>query len=155
MRWRTGSFDIVLADHHMPVMDGEEMVRKLREEERDRNAAHPTPVLGLSADSRETMEGIDARLLKPIETAELGRAIERFVTPRTTPVLDDAVLREVCGDDTEIAGVLREFDASVAADAASLEAALAAGNAEDARRLAHRIVGVARTVGAGSLGQAA
>ena len=76
-----GLCDLVLMDMVMPVMDGIEATRRLRE--------HPdwrhTPVLGLTANvnpqdlARFEAAGLDGLLLKPFELAQLRAQIERLL----------------------------------------------------------------------------
>ena len=67
-------FDIILMDIHMPVMDGIEATRKIRELE---GSTHHTPILGLTAidlDNRKITykkSGLDDVLEKPIAVDEL------------------------------------------------------------------------------------
>ena len=162
--WRAGRFDLVLADHHMPAMDGDEMVRRLREEERARPAGTRTPVLLLSAERIEAMPGVDACLLKPISTEELERAIAQSLggseeaaacASPAAPALDRAFLERTLGDAGAIAATLEALRASLEADMQALRRALQERRMDDARRGAHRVLGAARTVGAARLERAA
>ena len=70
------SFDVILMDCHMPVMDGHEATRELR------RRGILTPVLALTADVVPGIEaaceesGMDAYLRKPIVFDELLLALE-------------------------------------------------------------------------------
>ena len=81
--FQAGSYDLVLMDVQMPVMDGYEATRHIREWEREREQA-ATPVITLTAhamkeDERQSyMAGCDAHLTKPIKKAKLLEAIERY-----------------------------------------------------------------------------
>ena len=79
-----GSFDIVLMDRHMPVMDGLEATRKIRA------LTEPTstiPIIGLTAAAtRYEIEscreaGMDDVVIKPIEPVELRHAVLHLVDP--------------------------------------------------------------------------
>ncbi|MBI5445778.1 MAG: response regulator, partial [Deltaproteobacteria bacterium] len=79
-------FDAVLMDVQMPVMDGYEATRALRDMERERpETARRTPVIGLTAHAlREDRQrclqaGMDDYLAKPVEPRELYEAIRRNV----------------------------------------------------------------------------
>jgi CheY-like chemotaxis protein len=78
--WRTGEFDLVLMDVHMPVLDGYQAVAKMREIE-GRTGQH-TPVVALTAGAmsgdREAClaAGMDGYVSKPIQLPELLAAIE-------------------------------------------------------------------------------
>ena len=82
-------YDIVFMDCHMPVMDGYEATRCIRVDERGRGRR--TPVVALTADSLATDRercleaGMDAFLTKPVSSAQLSEAIERWTGRRTQP----------------------------------------------------------------------
>jgi CheY-like chemotaxis protein len=71
-------FDVVLMDISMPIMDGMEATRHIREFERE-NGLHPTNVIALtglaSAQAQEEAlgAGIDVFLPKPVKFAQLHR----------------------------------------------------------------------------------
>jgi CheY-like chemotaxis protein len=84
-----GSYDLVLMDVHMPVMDGYTAVRKIRlwETEQGRNS---TPIAALTAsalqeDARRSAEaGCTAHLNKPIKKALLLSAIRDLTNAAST-----------------------------------------------------------------------
>ena len=79
------SFDIVLMDVQMPVMDGLAAIAAIRKIEADRGRGR-TPVIALTANAlpedqrRSEQAGADAHLTKPITAATLLPAIERALT---------------------------------------------------------------------------
>jgi CheY-like chemotaxis protein/HPt (histidine-containing phosphotransfer) domain-containing protein len=79
-KFQSGSYDLVLMDIHMPVMDGYTATRRIRAWEAE-NQKQPTPVLALTANAFEEERrasldaGCDAHLVKPIRKAELLEAI--------------------------------------------------------------------------------
>jgi PAS domain S-box-containing protein len=81
----SGTYDIVLMDVQMPVMDGYAATRKIRQWEGD-NGATPVPILALTAHAlpeevRKSLDaGCTAHLTKPIRKATLLRAIEEHTT---------------------------------------------------------------------------
>ena len=84
-----GRYDLILMDCHMPVMDGFEATRRIREHEAQRRAAH-TPIVALTADAlagdreRCLQAGMDDYMTKPVSTATLASVVERW-TRRKTP----------------------------------------------------------------------
>jgi CheY-like chemotaxis protein len=83
-RLEAESFDVVLMDLQMPVMDGYTAVRRLRENPR----WHDLPVLAMTANvmaedrARVAAAGMNAHLGKPIVQADLHGALLRWVPPR-------------------------------------------------------------------------
>jgi CheY-like chemotaxis protein len=73
--------DVVLLDLHLPDMAGDEVLRRLRGDERTASI----PVIVVSADAtpdsleRLRAAGADAYLTKPLDVDEFLRAVERFL----------------------------------------------------------------------------
>lgn len=82
---RTALYDVVLMDMEMPVMDGLEAARAIRDLP---GPAGRTPIIALTANAmREAQErcrtaGMDDYVTKPMEQAALLHAIETALTPR-------------------------------------------------------------------------
>ncbi|MFN3521060.1 MAG: ATP-binding protein [Phenylobacterium sp.] len=78
--WRSGTYDLILMDIQMPVMDGMDAARAIRAEER-RAERSRTPIVALTANalSHQVEEylavGMDGHVAKPIEIAKLYEAI--------------------------------------------------------------------------------
>jgi CheY-like chemotaxis protein len=78
--WRAGGFDVVLMDLRMPVMDGLEAIRAIREEEAALGRA-PTPVVVLSANTApqdraaSAAAGATGHIGKPVEAETLLAAL--------------------------------------------------------------------------------
>ncbi|MGZ5158198.1 MAG: ATP-binding protein [Caldimonas sp.] len=74
-------YDLIFMDCHMPVMDGYEATRRIREDERA-SGAH-TPIVALTADAlagdreRCLESGMDDYMTKPVSSALLAAALER------------------------------------------------------------------------------
>jgi two-component system sensor histidine kinase/response regulator len=73
-RWRRGSYALLLTDLHMPEMDGYELARSIRDEERPPGRI---PIVALTANALKEEEarcraaGIDAYLTKPVPLPRL------------------------------------------------------------------------------------
>ncbi|MCG5539339.1 PAS domain-containing protein [Halorhodospira sp. 9622] len=169
--------DLVLMDLQMPVMDGYEAMRVLREEGYDR------PILALSAAvmdedrQRAAQAGADGHLGKPIESPDLYAALiehlraertaaavpEDYVSARETHTLPagppgfdlERGLRQLGGDETLYLRQLRRFRGQLTTDYTALIDYLRAGDNAQASRLAHTLKGVAGTLGAVDLQQQA
>ncbi len=151
------TFDLVLMDVQMPVMDGFEAVRAIRTQE-EGTKAH-VPIIAVTAHAmkgdreRCLKAGFDGYLAKPIRAEEMLRALgdllcagggsEAEVEPAWEQLL------EKCGGDAEFAGELADsFLGTAQRLIEAVGAALAAG---DARRLAdeaHGLKGISQTIGA-------
>nr|WP_275951854.1 PAS domain S-box protein [Halorhodospira halochloris] len=172
--------DLVLMDLQMPVMDGYEAMRVLREEGYDR------PILALSAAvmdedrQRAAQAGADGHLGKPIESPDLyaaltehlrieGKAVAAApadvsdgaadavqILPAELPGFDlERGLRRLGEDKALYLRQLRRFRGQLTTDYAALIDHLRAGDNEQANRLAHTLKGVAGTLGAMDLQQQA
>ncbi|MBX3348926.1 MAG: CHASE domain-containing protein [Nitrospira sp.] len=87
-KFQTGSYDLVLMDVQMPIMDGLQATRAMRQWERTEHRA-PTPILALTAhaleeEAKKSLDaGCTAHLTKPIKKQALLRAVADYATPRT------------------------------------------------------------------------
>jgi CheY-like chemotaxis protein/HPt (histidine-containing phosphotransfer) domain-containing protein len=172
--WQSGDYALVLADIHMPTMDGYELTRRIRAIEA-RSGVPRTPLVAVTANVMKGEEqrcltiGMDAYLGKPISIDRLQVTLERWLSIRAEPapgetaaapapseVLDRSVLRSWLGDDAAAAGsLLQKFrDAAIESELqvadASRRSDLAALTAA-----AHRLKGAAAAVGATGVGQRA
>ena len=88
--WKTGRFDLILMDIHMPVMGGVEAARAIRALERNRGLPK-TPIIALTAAAmtHQVAEylaaGMDEHLSKPIEIKRLVETIARVTTAPDLP----------------------------------------------------------------------
>ena len=80
-------YDMVFMDCHMPVMDGFEAARRIREEEARTDGTH-TPIVALTAlalagdRERCLSSGMDDYMTKPVRTAQLATAVQRWAGAR-------------------------------------------------------------------------
>ena len=83
-KFRAGGYDAILMDMRMPVMDGLEATRAIRQIEREQNRVR-TPIVALTAsalieDEQRTHEaGADAHVSKPMRKAVLLQAIAKLL----------------------------------------------------------------------------
>jgi two-component system sensor histidine kinase/response regulator len=82
-KFQAGTYDLVLMDMQMPVMDGYTATSKIREWERQQES-RPTPVIALTAyalkeEIQKSLDaGCNAHLTKPIKKSVLLAAIEQY-----------------------------------------------------------------------------
>ena len=80
-----GTYDLILTDIMMPVMDGYEAARRIRAMERP--DAQTIPIVALTANAfaedakRAEDAGMNAHLPKPVDTAKLAETLERLLAP--------------------------------------------------------------------------
>jgi signal transduction histidine kinase/HPt (histidine-containing phosphotransfer) domain-containing protein/FixJ family two-component response regulator len=169
--WAAGDYVAVLADLHMPVMDGYELVRRLRAAEAARGDGH-TPIIAVTADAMRGEEerclaaGMDAYLAKPVAITRLRATLERWMeiadaepvppSTRHNLAINRDVLAEWLGDDhAGIAALLKKFEASATDTEAAINAAWRAADLASVAGAAHRLKGAAQAVGAVDLSVAA
>jgi signal transduction histidine kinase/ActR/RegA family two-component response regulator len=82
--WRTGEFDLILADCQMPIMDGFELTRSIRQIEIEQGLRH-TPIIAVTANAQDDeggkclAVGMDAFVSKPVTIAGLETAIRQHL----------------------------------------------------------------------------
>ncbi len=167
-------YDMIFMDVQMPVVNGFDATRRIREQE----AGRRTPITAMTAyamegDKERCLEaGMDDFLSKPIKLDQVERVLSRFCpmdhaalqnnetpdpnTEDTEPLLDAAIPRELVGDNP---ADLADFSALFLDDARTqMELLLQSVAKEDiaaAERIAHRIKGSAGDVGGKQLRRAA
>jgi PAS domain S-box-containing protein len=172
--WKAGRFGLVVTDCHMPHMDGYELARCVRRLETEAGRA-PVPIIACTANAMQGeaelcfAAGMSDFLVKPVELSQLADklgqwlpipadaapAAEDTVAHSSTPPIDQALLAATCGRDASLMDeVLATFLRSCQQDSAALEQALAAHDAAEAGRLAHRMGGASTMVGARDLAAA-
>jgi response regulator RpfG family c-di-GMP phosphodiesterase len=96
--WERGGVDAVLMDVQMPVMDGIEATRTIRELERARGTH--TPIIALTAHAmtgdrdRCLAAGMDRYMSKPIQIDAVAAALDELSDPGHSPSLPPAALDE-------------------------------------------------------------
>jgi signal transduction histidine kinase/AmiR/NasT family two-component response regulator len=85
--WQDGHWDAILMDIHMPIMDGVEASRTIRQREQ-RTGQPRTPILAVTASvmsheqSLYADAGMDGLVAKPIEVTRLAEALTRILSSR-------------------------------------------------------------------------
>jgi two-component system sensor histidine kinase/response regulator len=160
-------FDAVLMDCQMPVMDGFNATRRIREHERQSGRERRLPIIALTAnvmsEDRESCiaVGMDAHLGKPIEPAQLIDCLARYLKPRAGagiagPAVDLSALREMTGGDADFERELVEtFISSGDQCLADIVAALRDADLETVGKRAHALKGASANIHAPGLAAAA
>ncbi|WP_395458733.1 ATP-binding protein [Azospirillum melinis] len=87
--WRVGRHRLIVTDCHMPVMDGYELARRIRAEERD--GRRRTSIVAMTANAlsgemeRCLAAGMDDYLAKPVTLAQLSQVLGRWLEARPLP----------------------------------------------------------------------
>jgi len=169
-----GEFDLVLMDLQMPVMDGLEATRRIRELPPPRNRV---PVLAVTASAMpEQVEacraaGMNGHLAKPIDRETLLRMVRRFTGGRAdeaedsarprpsepaapAELLDRTVGEALVADLGDAApAVLQQFVVELEHGRERIAALFTTPDTEAIRIATHRLTGVARTIGARHISQ--
>ncbi|MFZ4702444.1 MAG: response regulator, partial [Candidatus Methylumidiphilus sp.] len=172
------SFDAVLMDLHMPVMDGLEATRRIRELPGGAN----TPIIAMTAavmpEDRERCAacGMVDFVSKPVDPDELTLALQRWIKPRARPDLTqdrgqsntdipnhsvlpnflpgfdlDQALKRLEGNRNLLSRLLHCFYDEQQAMKSRLDALLDSGQNSEAAMLLHTFRGVAANLGATEL----
>ncbi|MBF0611285.1 MAG: response regulator [Magnetococcales bacterium] len=170
------SFDLVLMDVHMPVMDGYAATRAIRA-----NPAHNGLVIiamtanAMTGDREKClMAGMDDHIGKPINPASMFETIRKYVKAKPVVALEErqpdkrpatpdeqwpdlpgidvqSGLEHVNGNHKLYRKILKSFYEGQKESVAAIHAAMAAGDQELSHRLVHTLKGVAGTIGAKEL----
>jgi PAS domain S-box-containing protein len=172
--WAPGRYTAVLADIHMPHMDGHELAGRLRAAEADGGGAR-TPIVAVTANAMKGEEerclasGMDAYLVKPVSVERLRATLERWLPiqeesstgDRADPrkgaaAIDRDVLAAWLGEDrAAIDSLLGKFRETAIEAEREIDAASRTGNLATLAAAAHKLKGAAQAVGATGVGAAA
>jgi PAS domain S-box-containing protein len=169
VRWRSGDFALLLTDLHMPGIDGYELARAIRSEER---GGERIPIIALTANVLRDEElrcraaGMDAYLSKPAPLARLKAAIMSWLGPESPrhsqaqehvrdqmlvahPLVDLRALAAIVGEDPVVLhDVMQVFDVNATEASKEIHRGLASGAIEAVAEAAHKLKSGARSIGA-------
>jgi PAS domain S-box-containing protein len=137
------TFDLILMDIQMPVMDGYEATRLIKANERTSGV----PVVALTAHAmkgeREKILdfGFDGYLTKPIVKEDLFREIDEHLKKAAPPPPAEGEGGEADAADEELMEIYREFDLSLAARHQALTKAAAGKDYDTLYRIGHDLKG--------------
>ena len=172
--WSAGQYTAVLADIHMPRMDGYELARRIRRAEADGKKKDRTPVVAVTANAMKGEEdrcidaGMDAYLAKPVNIEKLRTTLERWLSVDAGAnghaaanggagsAIDRSVLGAWLGDDrSAIDSLLGKFRDTAVETQREIDSAARAGNFAAVAAAAHKLKGAANAIGAKGVGTAA
>ena len=161
-RWEEGGIDVVITDCNMPVMNGYEMTRRIREAEAQRDMPRCT-IIGFTANAQPEEKtkcqqaGMDDCLFKPISLATLSALLQSLSGKHAAPGAVaaepageggssiEAILHALTGGDRSMMQALvTEAYNSYTRDLAELKGQLEHFIPDSLSNLAHRIKGAAR-----------
>ncbi len=175
-------YDAVLMDMQMPVMDGIEATRIIRSESRFQSLPIIAMTANAMASDRTLCldAGMNDHIAKPIDPDQLFGVLLRWIrrgddgrgvrggtsgragdgnTSESELVVEGidvpTGLRRTGGNRKRYVALLRKFAEQQADTVATIQSALAAGDAATAERAAHSLKGAAGTLGASALSEAA
>ena len=163
-RWQSGSYDLILMDVQMPVLDGIEATQRIRAAEQ--GSGRRIPIVAMTARAmkgdreRCLAAGMDDYISKPVRKTELYQALRRLSRPSpespverdgeaTAPVIDwDVALDTVDHDRDLLRDLVGTTSQELPALLSRLEEALTQQDAKTTERIAHTIKGEACTIAA-------
>ncbi|MFS2125133.1 transporter substrate-binding domain-containing protein [Pseudomonas sp. Pseusp97] len=162
--WRQGRFDVVITDCNMPILNGYDLTRAIRQQEQDEGRERCV-VLGFTANAlpeerqRCLDAGMDDCLFKPITLDDVRRRLAGIAPQSAVSscagTFDLPYLQQLArGDEQVLRGLLGDLARSMAEDRERLSDLPIGGGDRELAELAHRIKGGARLARAAQLQRA-
>jgi two-component system, sensor histidine kinase and response regulator len=166
-RLQAEHFDLVFMDCQMPIMDGYEATRQIREMERAESRER-APIIAMTAnamqgDRERCLEaGMDDYMAKPVKRETLAATLTRWLpnavivaTPKSQPIsapqdgFDEAAFRQLCElFDDDVAEVIDAYLLDAPRQFDVMSSALVEGNHAVLDRAAHTLKSSSRSIGA-------
>lgn len=154
-QWLPGLFDLVLTDVNMPIINGYELARELRQRDPD------LPIIGVTANAlREEGErcaavGMNAWMVKPLNLHTLRTQLLKhckIAVPAPAIVANDSLATDSAADQIQLSPKMRElFISTMQQDHQTTLAALDSGDASAVARQLHSMAGALGAVQAGAM----
>ncbi len=148
------SYDLVLMDVQMPLMDGYEATRRLRGLSDHKSQSLPIIAMTANAmqgDKEKCLEaGMNDYISKPIVLNSLQEKLQEWLGhDASEPLFDEADLRGRLMDDERLIGtVLKHFIKELPKSIVELKAAIDSANMAETKRLAHSLKGASANLSA-------
>jgi len=152
-------FDLIFMDLEMPVQDGYDATRAIRNLERQQHVSKPVPILALTAHAMDEhrqrcrQAGFTDFLVKPVRKVAILAAIDRYLGSGTAAEAP-APPHPIQPDRKRLRPLLPLFFTTCEETINAANRALALGDLEAARAQGHKFKGSARSFGFWELGQA-
>jgi two-component system sensor histidine kinase EvgS len=155
--WQAQTFDLVIVDCNMPIMNGYELARAIRRQEQQ-TPRPPCTILGFTANAqpeeiqRCKQAGMDDCLFKPLTLSALSQWVERIEPTVRDPAFSVKGLHQLTGGNPVLERrLLTELFNSNRSDRQALLALTPSGDRQSFLDIAHKIKGAARIVQASRL----
>lgn len=177
------SYDLILMDIQMPVLNGFDATSKIREVEAASGRNNRTPIIALTASALKGDEekclaaGMDGYLAKPIRRSQLIQAVDYWIGLQNRPeapsmpqepekiadssiegdgmIMDIATALEEFGDAETVRMIARQLIENAGGQLERIQASIENEDREAVRKEAHAIKGGAATMEAPALSKAA
>ncbi|MGL5336667.1 MAG: response regulator [Enterovibrio sp.] len=177
-KFLTNYYELIFMDCQMPIMDGFEATRKIRQHEQEKHLA-PKVIVAMTANAlvgdreRCLQEGMTDYISKPFRQQDLIALMNKYIQPEESITMeqssqpqvsandsaqsnpfDFSVLKETTGDDPQLIELLvNKFIQSQQADLAELERIWAEQNIQQIKKLGHKMKGAALMIGANNVAE--
>ncbi|MCG6970107.1 MAG: response regulator [Gammaproteobacteria bacterium] len=135
------SYDLILMDMQMPVMDGVEATRILREQGYDK------PIVALTANAMQKdkdlclQAGCDGFVTKPIDIHEFYQVLKQYLLPGTSDASHMQPISSTLQDEPDLADMVRYFIKSLPADIDKLKQAVLEDDWTTVKFISHQLKG--------------
>ena len=146
--FKKDNFDLVFMDIFMPIMNGDEAVKKILEYEKENNLTH-TPIIALTANAlsgdkeKFLEEGFDGYISKPIKNEELDGVLAKYLKE---DLLGNIALN-LDLDEEIIKELIDLYFQNIYSDLDLLKKAIEENDYKNIREIAHKIAGGSSAVG--------
>ncbi len=166
--YKTGDFDLILMDCHMPLKNGYETTREIRDLEK--NGKSRIPILAMTADAMKGAEekcfeaGMDAYIAKPVEIQHLKEVLSTWIdfsaTPlsqrhqdvltknEATPPVDLKLIKGFIGSQVEVGNFVNMFKMQGGDFLRKLEGTCRGGESKEWVEISHGFKGCCMMIGA-------